>query len=188
MPARGKLIFITGAARSGKSLWAETMAGDWEGPVTYIATCVPGDDEMIKRVARHRARRPAQWQTVEEAFDPARIIKELDQPRQIFLLDCMTLLLSNWMLEDDHETDEDEIIEKISELAQVSHDAAAQVIIVSNEVGWGIVPVESLARQYRDILGRANQKMAAAADEAYITVAGIPVELKALARAARVDI
>jgi adenosylcobinamide kinase / adenosylcobinamide-phosphate guanylyltransferase len=187
LTSRGKLIFITGAARSGKSYWAEKMADDGESQVIYIATCVPGDEEMLERVNRHKKRRPAGWQTIEEPLDPARIIKELDQPRHIFLLDCMTLLLSNWMLQADQATAEDKLLEQISELAEVSYKAAGTVIIVSNEVGWGIVPVDSLTRRYRDILGRANQKIAASADEAYITIAGIAVELKALAGAARVD-
>jgi len=188
MPSRGKLIFVTGAARSGKSFWAEKMAADQGGQVIYIATCIPGDDEMINRVVRHKARRPVLWQTVEEPVDPARIIKKLDQPGQIFLLDCVTLLLSNWMLQTDQGKDEEEILEKITDLARASYEAAAHVIIVSNEVGGGIVPADPLARCYRDILGRANQKIAAYADEAYITIAGIPVELKALTRAMRADI
>ncbi len=180
MSSRGKLIFITGAARSGKSFFAEKMAAELAGKVTYIATCVPGDDEMHARVARHRARRPVDWQTVEEAFNPAQVIKETDEPGRVFLLDCLTLLVSNLMLQPDIETDEEQILAKISELAQVSYEAAAHIIIVSNEVGWGIVPGDPLSRLYRDIIGRANQKLAACADEAYVTIAGIPVELKAL--------
>lgn len=181
MTARGKLIFITGAARSGKSFWAEKMAAERGGGVTYIATCVPGDEEMRKRVALHKSRRPADWQTVEEPLEPSGIIKKLDQPGHIFLLDCMTLLLSNWMLQSEPAIEDDCILNKISELARVSLAAAADVIIVSNEVGGGIVPADYLSRRYRDILGHANQIMASHADKAYVTIAGIPVELKALA-------
>lgn len=183
MPYRGKLVFVTGAARSGKSYFAEKIAAEAGGRVTYIATCVPGDQEMVERVNLHQARRPALWQTVEEALDPARVIRELDEPDHIFLLDCLTLLVSNLMLRTDGETTEEQILEHIAELAKVAYEATAQVIIVSNEVGAGIVPGDPLSRTYRDIIGRANQTLAACADEAYITIAGIPLELKALGRA-----
>jgi len=182
MPSRGKLVFVTGAARSGKSFFAEKMAAELEGKVTYIATCVPGDDEMRGRVARHQARRPLNWQTIEEDLNPARVIKEFDEPGHIFLLDCLTLLVSNLMLQPNIELSEEQIVEKISELAKVSYESAAHVIIVSNEVGWGIVPGDPLSRLYRDIIGRANQKIASRADEAYLTIAGIPIELKTLTR------
>ncbi len=184
MPFRGKLVFITGAARSGKSYFAEKMAAESKDKVTYIATCVPEDDEMRDRVARHQARRPDNWQTIEEALNPARIIRELDGPGQVFLLDCITLLVNNLMLQPEGEIDEEEILKKISTLAQVSCEATAHVIIVSNEVGWGIVPADPLSRLYRDIIGRANQILASYADEAYVTIAGIPIELKALSRGA----
>ena len=178
--SRGKLIFVTGAARSGKSLFAEKLAAELEGKVTYIATCVPGDDEMLDRVARHQARRPVAWQTIEEDLNPSRVIKEFDQSGQIFILDCLTLLVSNLILQPDIHPSEEQVLEKICELAKVSYESAAHVIIVSNEVGWGIVPGDPLSRLYRDIIGRANQKIAEYADEAYITIAGIPIELKAL--------
>jgi adenosylcobinamide kinase / adenosylcobinamide-phosphate guanylyltransferase len=181
MPSRGKLVFVTGAARSGKSFFAEKMAAQAAGQVTYIATCVPGDDEMLDRVARHQARRPVNWHTVEEAFDPARVIQKFDGTGNMFLLDCLTLLISNLMLQADAQ-DEEQILDKISDLAMVSCESAADVIIVSNEVGWGIVPGDPLSRLYRDIIGRANQKIAACADEAYLTIAGIPIELKALTK------
>lgn len=182
MASRGKLIFVTGAARSGKSFFAEKLAAELEGKVTYIATCVPGDDEMLDRVARHQARRPVTWQTIEENLNPSRVIKEFDQSGQIFLLDCLTLLVSNLILRPDIEPDEEKIVEEISVLAEVSYKSAAHVIVVSNEVGWGIVPGDPLSRLYRDIIGRANQKIAAYADQVYITIAGIPVELKALTK------
>ncbi len=182
MQDKGKFIFVTGSARSGKSFFAEKLAVKLGGKVSYIATCVPGDEEMRIRVAQHQARRPAEWLTVEEAFDPARVIKELDQPGHVFLLDCMTLLVSNLLLRTDMPLDEEQILARISELARVSSESMASVIIVSNEVGGGIVPADSLSRSYRDILGWANQVLASYADEAYITIAGIPVELKALTK------
>lgn len=182
MTNRGKLIFVTGAARSGKSFFAEQLAAKLSEKVIYIATCVPEDEEMQERVKRHQARRPHEWQTVEEALNPVRVIKESDRPDQVFLLDCLTLLVNNLLFKGDAALGEEEILGQISELARVSSEADATVIIVSNEVGWGIVPASPLTRLYRDILGRTNQIMAAYADEAYITIAGLPVELKALAR------
>lgn len=185
MTTRDKLIFVTGAARSGKSYWAEQLADRSGLQVSYIATCIPGDDEMLERVAQHQARRPDEWQTIEEASYPAGIIKDLDEPGRVILLDCLTLLISNRLLAEDEENSEKQILNEIRDLARVSRDSRAQVIIVSNEVGWGIVPADSLSRNYRDILGRANQIMAEYADEAYICIAGIPVELKALAATLR---
>lgn len=183
MTSRGKLIFITGAARSGKSYWAEKLAANAGALVSYIATCIPGDEEMLDRVARHQARRPAEWQTIEEANYPVGVIKDLDELGRVILLDCLTLLLSNRLLAPGEENSEESILNEVRELAQVGHDIMAQVIIVSNEVGWGIVPGDPLSRMYRDIVGRANQIMAEYADEAYICIAGIPVELKSLAAA-----
>ncbi len=138
---------------------------------------------MRERVARHQARRPSAWQTIEEPLNPARVVKQLDGEAHIFLLDCLTLLISNLILQPDIEPDEEQVVDKIAELAQVGYESAAHVIIVSNEVGWGIVPGDPLSRLYRDIIGRANQKIAACADQSYITIAGIPVELKALENA-----
>lgn len=181
MTARGKMIFVTGAARSGKSYWAEKLAAHTDADVTYIATCIPGDDEMLDRVARHQARRPAEWKTIEEPDYPVGVIKDLDGPGRLFLLDCLTLLLSNRMLASEEKNSEKEILHEVTELAQISRESQAQVIIVSNEVGWGIVPGDPLSRAYRDILGRANQIMAEYADEAYICIAGIPIEIKQLA-------
>lgn len=178
---RGKMIFITGGARSGKSSWAEKLAANLGGKVTYIATCIPGDEEMVERVARHQARRPAEWQTIEEAHHPAQIIQELDEPERVFLLDCLTIFLSNRLLAMEPLDREKRILNEVTELARVSHDSLATVIIVSNEVGLGIVPGDPLSREYRDLIGRANQIVAEYADKAYLCVAGIPVDLKALA-------
>jgi len=182
MIARGKMVFITGAARSGKSSFAEKMAAQLDGMVTYVATCVPGDDEMVERVARHQDRRPQNWQTVEEGLDPAHVIRQNDGPGRIFLLDCVTLLVTNLLLQPGHPMAEEQVLDKIDELGKVSYESAAHVIIVSNEVGWGIVPGDPLSRMWRDLVGRANQVLAARADETWLTISGIPIELKSLGR------
>ena len=182
MVVRGRLVFITGGARSGKSSFAENLAGELGSQVSYIATCIPQDNEMAERVASHQSRRPAHWQTIEESNDPASVIMAHDEPGKVFLLDCLTLLLTNWMLQSDEIHPENYWDEKFHALASVSLSSAAHVVIVSNEVGWGIVPGDPFTRLYRDVLGRANQIVASYADQVFLTVAGIPLEIKSLAR------
>jgi len=182
MLPRGKMILVTGAARSGKSIFAEKVAAAWGGQVIYIATCVPEDAEMRERIARHQKRWPDNWKVEKEPLNPVRVIKKQDAPENIFILDCLALFTANLMLAFSQEEYEKTVLHKIEELAQVSYEAVAPVVIITNEVGWGIVPIDHLSREYRDIIGRANQIMASYADEVYLTVAGIPVELKALMR------
>lgn len=179
MQSQGKLIFITGGVRSGKSSYAQRIADSLGGPVYYIATLVPGDEEMRARVAEHRQRRPASWISIEEDRNPARIIKEHDQPGAVFLIDCLTMLVNNLMFTGDSSPGEQVILERIEDLAGTASDAQAAVIIVSNEVGGGIVPADPLSRAFRDTLGRANQIISRRADEVYLCVAGLAVELKA---------
>lgn len=180
MSLEGKLILITGAARSGKSFFAEQMADSLSTRVSYIATCIPLDMEMEKRIALHKIRRPDNWVTLEEPFDPVMAIKQNDGIGKVFLLDCLTLLISNWIFECLPEKREEIVINRIEQLAKAGYEAAATVIIVTNEVGWGIVPDNPLSRDYRDLVGRANQIIGTHANEAYILIAGIPIELKAL--------
>lgn len=174
--SKARLIFITGGVRSGKSSYAKKMALAMPGPVFYVATCIPGDEEMQARVAEHQRRRPASWKTVEEAVDPARVITDNDQPGAVFLIDCLTMLVNNLMLNGD--CPEDCILARVEELAKTASEACATVIIVSNEVGGGIVPADPLSRKYRDTLGRANQTVTRKADEVYLCVAGLAVKLK----------
>ena len=180
MSLEGSLIMITGAARSGKSYFAEQMAGSLGTKVTYIATCIPLGMEMEKRIALHKIRRPDNWLTIEEPFDPVMAIKQNDGIGKVFLLDCLTLLISNWIFECLPEKREEIVINRIEQLAKASREALATVIIVTNEVGWGIVPDNPLSRDYRDLVGRANQIVGVHANEVYISIAGIPIELKAL--------
>lgn len=187
---RGKLVLVTGGARSGKSTFAEGMAstmGDW---VTYVATAAAGDAEMAQRIAIHQARRPAHWETVEEPFKVAEIIEEKGRQARIILLDCLTLLLSNWLLavtqgeEDDagslllRKDRFDQLLEQATSLARKARDCPAHVIIVTNEVGWGLVPPSPLGRIYRDLAGRANQVIAGHSDEVHLVVSGLPIRLK----------
>lgn len=175
---KAKLIFITGGVRSGKSCYAQKMASTIAGQVFFIATCIPGDEEMEARVAEHRRYRPASWTTIEEGFNPARVIRCNDKPGAVFLVDCLTMLINNLMFCREDIEGDISILSRIDRLARMASAAEASVIIVSNEVGGGIVPADPLSRAYRDLLGRANQIVAHQADEVYLCIAGLAMELK----------
>ncbi len=181
MSSHKGLIMITGAARSGKSYFAEQWARNSTKTVVFIATLVPQDQEMLERVEHHRLRRPDDWITLEEAEDPGRAIQRYDGPGRIFLLDCLTLLVTNWLLSSAGWSHQ-EILRRVESLAEIARRSEAQVLVVTNEVGWGIVPADVLSRDYRDIMGRANQIMASWADEVYLMISGLAVELKGLNR------
>ncbi len=177
----GDLVFITGGARSGKSSYAEDLAGNTDGSVLYIATCVPRDQEMVNRVKKHRERRPTQWETAEVEKDVAGVIRTKGGKVDVILLDCLTLLVTNLYLEKDkrsYDEIEGSILSTVTDIARLSLEIPATVIIVSNEVGMGLVPDNPTGREFRDILGRANQIVAKYADKVYLTVAGLPVLIK----------
>ena len=185
-----KLVLILGGARSGKSSLAEELASRLagEGEVLFVATAQAGDDEMRERIAEHRRRRPASWRTLEEPRQLGPAIAESAGGARVVLVDCVTLWLANLLLADS--PDGESVPPEAGELALAEVDAllaahragSAAFVVVSNEVGLGLVPPYPLGRVYRDLLGRANQRLAAAADEVYFLVAGLPVELKALSR------
>ena len=188
-----RLILILGGARSGKSDFAELQAAEISpaGNVVYIATAQPSDDEMRSRIETHRAERPQQWQTIEAPTDVASALTQANVQPQVVLLDCLTILLSNLMLGPDRQAEHmpppEEVEQRVnSELTALldwrqSHPDVTMVVI-SNEVGMGLVPTYPSGRIYRDILGRANQRLAVLADNVYVLVAGIPVDWKALNR------
>jgi len=173
--SRGRLILVLGGARSGKSRFAQRLAAA-AGPVVFVATAAAGDEEMAARIAAHRRDRPAHWTTVEEEQRVDVVIRGVDCPGGTIIVDCLTLLVSNLLLTADGAVAEVE--EKIERLTAAARDSRATVIVVSNEVGMGVVPATPLGRLYRDVLGRANQTMAAAADEVYLLVAGTPWRLR----------
>lgn len=178
MHPQAKLILITGGVRSGKSSYAREIADCSGSQVYYIATLIPGDEEMEARVAEHKKHRPACWTTIEEDCDPVKVIKKYDQPGVVFIIDCLTMLVNNLMLATDLPSGEEKVLAKVEELAGTGSDAEATVIIVSNEVGGGIVPADPLSRAFRDTLGRANQIVSRMADKVYLCVAGQVLELK----------
>ena len=166
----GKSILITGGARSGKSRLAEGWATR-DGTAIYIATCRAGDSEMKDRIAEHRARRGPEWVTLEEPLDLVGVLDSTDG-QGTRLVDCLTLWLAN-LMEDGNDWQS-----SVEDLVQTLHRQASPVILVTDEVGSGIVPENPLARDFRDALGLVNQVIADAADEVYLAVAGHPLKVK----------
>ncbi|MEJ2167053.1 MAG: bifunctional adenosylcobinamide kinase/adenosylcobinamide-phosphate guanylyltransferase [Desulfobacterales bacterium] len=171
-----EVVFVIGGCRSGKSRQALDTAGRMAGnKKIFIATCVPLDAEMKQRVDRHQRERSRDWQTVEAPVDLPRAIMEGSRQADVLLVDCLTLWVSNLLMEIE---DDETIAERITVLTQSVASASCPVILVSNEVGGGIVPENKLARRFRDLSGAANQAVAAQADRVVWMVAGIPVQIK----------
>jgi adenosyl cobinamide kinase/adenosyl cobinamide phosphate guanylyltransferase len=163
------LTVLLGGARSGKSSLAERLAADGGGSVTYLATCprIDGDDELADRIARHRSDRPTTWTTVEEERD---IAGAIDRTRDATLIvDCLTTWVSNLQFGG---CSEHEILRRSEAAVDAVHRRRGRTIVISNEVGLGIVPAEASVRHYRDLLGRVNQQWVSAADRALLLVAG----------------
>jgi adenosylcobinamide kinase/adenosylcobinamide-phosphate guanylyltransferase len=184
MPAMKELIL--GGARSGKSLLAERQAAGSGLAVTYLATAEARDDEMQRRIAAHRARRPAGWGCVEEPLHLAGALRRLAAPEVCIVIDCLTLWLSNLIFagqaarqaESGAAIDCPLLAEETGALAATLPELSGRIILVSNEVGWGIVPVSPLTRLFADEQGRLNQRIAAACDRVTLVAAGLPLALK----------
>jgi adenosylcobinamide kinase/adenosylcobinamide-phosphate guanylyltransferase len=176
------LTLILGGARSGKSTHAEKLARERQTPVLYVATAQAGDDEMAARIAHHRAQRPASWITLEAPQAIGSAIRSSGVSAPVVLIDCLTLLASNLLapLPEPIECEEAErmLNAEIDDLLTNYAAGDAAWIIVSNEVGLGLVPPYPLGRIYRDVLGKANQRLAAVADEVLFMVAGLPLKVK----------
>ena len=170
-----KFYFITGGARSGKSAFAEKLASSLAGRRAYLATAQALDPEMAARIEKHKKDRDTAWDTYEEPIAVAELLKKLSGRYDVVLLDCLTLWLSNVMA---HTDGEEAVSSRSDELAIAIREFGGACIIVSNEVGLGIVPDNPLARKFRDFAGMLNQKMAFFADEVYFTAAGIPMKIK----------
>ena len=176
-----ELILILGGARSGKSALAERLASQRER-VLFVATAEALDVDMERRIAAHRSQRPSAWRTLEEPLDLSYAIQEALDGYEVYLLDCLTLWVSNLVLKmEDDPNVEREILAEVERLLEVYEESSATWIVVSNEVGLGIVPSSLLGRLYRDILGRVNQAVAARADRVYLTVAGLALDVKSSA-------
>ena len=177
-----RMTMILGGARSGKSTFAERLASERGTAVLYVAAAEAGDEEMAARIAAHRAARPAHWHTLEapRAIGPAIRSAEVQAP--VVLIDCITLLASNVIapLPEPiaYEDAERALNAEIDGMLAAYADSDAEWIIVSNEVGLGLVPPYPLGRVYRDALGKANQRLATVADEVLFMVAGLPMKVK----------
>lgn len=182
----GNLIYITGGARSGKSTFAENLALEKKEQVIYIATLKFIDEEMRYRIEKHRERRAENYKIFETYKDFSNVFKNLKN--ETILLDCITNMVNNFMFEEDSELDnisslQSEVIEKninihINSLIKEIKRHKGTSILVSNELGMGLVPNNALGRYFRDIAGRINQQIAKEADEVYFVVSGIPMKIK----------
>lgn len=167
------LTFLTGGVRSGKSALAVALARRWSGPVAVVATAEAGDADMAARIAAHRAERPAGWRTVEEPLDLGTALGRIDDA-SLVIVDCLALWVANLL---GVGVDGTEIVRRAAAAAEHAAARPAPTYGVSNEVGSGIVPVNALAREYSGILGRVNQRWAAASADALLVVAGRAVRL-----------
>jgi adenosylcobinamide kinase/adenosylcobinamide-phosphate guanylyltransferase len=183
---RAKITLITGGARSGKSSFAQEMALKSGQPVLFVATAEAGDEEMRQRIEEHKKARPESWRTLEtKTHAGSQISQKLGEAKTV-VIDCITLLVNNVFSEHgghgDCEVDagmvEKAVAAEIDELVRCMGEVLADFIIVTNEVGLGIVPADRTSRLYRDLLGRANQTLALHADGVYLMVSGLPLLLK----------
>jgi len=174
MKKTGQSILVLGGARSGKSAYALELARNFSRK-TLIATLEPKDEEMARRIAIHQRARGPGWNLMEEPIDLSRALKRALKESQVVVIDCVTLWLSNLLLSGKKEK---EIISELEKLCHLAAKSTAMVVLVSNEVGQGIVPADPLTRRFRDLQGQANQLLARSVAEVYLLVAGIPVKIK----------
>ncbi|WP_457574737.1 bifunctional adenosylcobinamide kinase/adenosylcobinamide-phosphate guanylyltransferase [Desulfolithobacter sp.] len=177
----GHVILITGGCRSGKSAFAQQLAEELGGQRLFLATSPSLDREMQERIRLHRQERAHRgWQTVEEQLYPARVIRE-SPPGATVLLDCLTLWINNLLYDFEKRNEllnEDAVRQMSEELLSACRQRPGAVIMVTNEVGLGIVPQNRVARRYRDLVGRCNQCIGRKADEVYLVSCGVPLKLK----------
>jgi adenosylcobinamide kinase/adenosylcobinamide-phosphate guanylyltransferase len=184
-----KLILVLGGARSGKSTYAQKLATGIttdSSRVAYVATGIACDDEMRARVEQHQLSRPPEWTTIESPTEVAQVIRRMGDEYAVMIVDCLTILITNWLaargqLEESTEDMvelEKAILGQVEDLVRAAKGARATVIVVSNEVGMGVVPSFKAGRVFRDLSGLANQVIAREADEVYMMWAGIPQKIK----------
>ena len=169
-----KITLIIGGARSGKSSYALRLAKKYK-KVAFIATCLGLDKEMRERIKLHKESRPKYWETFEEPKELAGLISKLNNGFDCILIDCLTLLVSNLILS---QSTQEQIFKKIEELLLVLSKKKVKIILVSNEVGLGLVPVNKLGRDFRDVAGRVNQMVAKNAEEVFFIISGIALKIK----------
>ncbi|ATF14508.1 bifunctional adenosylcobinamide kinase/adenosylcobinamide-phosphate guanylyltransferase [Brevibacillus brevis X23] len=181
------IVLITGGARSGKSTFAEKYAAHLGSSGVYIATAQITDEEMEERILHHRDRRLQSgfpWQTIEEPKALTEWLaklgaqKNIQEQQTVILIDCLILWLSNWLLHDGVEQTFEQVLQQVDRLVKKLKDYPGTVLLVTNEVGDGLVPQNPLGRKFRDLAGLMNQRVAAVANQVFLVTAGIPVELK----------
>jgi adenosylcobinamide kinase/adenosylcobinamide-phosphate guanylyltransferase len=170
-----RFTFILGGARSGKSRYAVNTAKSAGKKIIFIATCIPGDKEMKHRIKLHKRSRPGTWEVIEEGINIDSILKKIKKGCNVVLIDCIGLFISNFMA---IESSDKKVENKVRLVIEQIKKMAVDVIVVSNEVGMGIVPDNSLARRFQDLLGRVNQMLAQNADTVIAMHAGIPTVIK----------
>jgi adenosylcobinamide kinase/adenosylcobinamide-phosphate guanylyltransferase len=181
-PPPGRVVpavtLVLGGARSGKSTYAQRLAEQHE-KVLFLATATRSDEEMTAKIARHRDDRPQHWSTVEEPVAIAQVIRDCGPSHQIVLIDCLTLWAANLLGRHGNEDAPQAMLDAaIDDLCAVLAAPPCAIALVSNEVGSGIVPAYAIGRRYRDLLGEINQRVAQAATDAVLMVAGLPLVLK----------
>jgi adenosylcobinamide kinase / adenosylcobinamide-phosphate guanylyltransferase len=169
-----EIILITGGARSGKSQYAERRAVEMGDRPLYVATAEANDEEMAQRIAEHRKRRGTPWRTIEEPLQLAESLLAERGTTDCALVDCLTLWMSNLLIRHDDRYAREKVEELIDKLPELNF----HLVFVTNEVGWGVVPDNPLARKFRDLAGWTNQRMAQAANEVILMVAGVPMIAK----------
>jgi len=179
LPANRKTILLLGGARSGKSTMAQELARQLGNKVLFVATAEPLDEEMKTRIEQHKKSRPENWRTLEATHNIGKTLKKQIGDAEVIIIDCLTLLVSNLLKnEPDYPKAEKQVISEINQIIATMKSTKAHFIIVSNEVGLGLVPDNKLGRIYRDLLGKANQLIAQNTSTVYFMAAGIPLKLK----------
>lgn len=171
-------VLVLGGVRGGKSAYAVSRARAIGGRVTFVATAQALDGEMEARIARHRRERPGTWQTVEERVDLPAAVARAQAASDVVLVDCLNFWVAN-LLQNKPDLDHDGVLEEAAALEAVAVRPQSHLILVSNEVGWGVHPETAIGRQFRDALGLVNQAVARAAEEVVLMVAGQPLTVKA---------
>ena len=179
---KSRISLVTGGARSGKSIFAEKLLAACAGKKAYVATAQVLDEEMTRRITWHRNRRPDSWVTVEVPYQLAEKLDEIMGNADAILVDCLTLYFSNYLFQhldiDFNELVDGAMTELDAVIEVIGRHPGTTIIFVTNELGSGIVPMEKISRDYRDLMGLVNQRMGEEADNVYLTVCGIATEIK----------
>lgn len=167
-------VIVTGGARSGKSDYAVGLAEKYS-PRVLVAPATPVDKEMARRIERHRRKRGPEWRTVEEPYEVEEAVRQQLSAAGVIVIDCVTIWISNLLISGE---DEERILERVDKLAEIISRKPANLIVVTNEVGSGIVPSNEISRKFRDLAGLANRKLAGACELAVLMAMGIPLVIK----------